>query len=327
MDFYEQIQNLTEEELERAVIQKIKLLETDAYQKDDYDHIGYNLDYNPQEYHLMEKEIDHFDLDVRCLYPGYIPKGTKMIYGMNYDNIGIASNHGRYYIIDEDDYILEFCKWIQDKEVVDEYELFSYILEFIRDYFGYIETIQREDMFKMIQKTEDTFYDPIKEHKLSWFKGRGNAMCSEYSVLAQNLMLFFGIESFLIIGKQKTGDIRETSHAFNLITFIEKERQETVCALIDYADFTEVLDINFNRIGEAPYLILLDNLDENTIKEFINEEKRLEEADYNYMILEKEAIQLSYSRIRSYYIENKITPDSELTEKCQKEKQMKKTMI
>ena len=317
MDFLEQIQTLEGEELESIIQKRIdELEEISKKDNDDIDTIGYHLEYNPTEYYIEDtSDGKYFNVDVRCFYSGYIPKNTRMVYGMAYDNNRLVSNDGRYYYLDDDSYILEFCKYIKDKEIINEYELFEYILDFLRDYFGFIKTIEREEMLKMIYKADRLYFDPADEHKISWFKKKGNAMCSEYAILAGNILNVFGIDSYLVIGREKTGDEKGDSHAFNLISFKEKESNQEVNALIDFANFTTVLDFDFKKIGETPYIIELEELTEDFVKELVQNEKHITFEDYSYMIIGNSMIKIGYEKDRDYFIPNEITPDTTLKKK------------
>ena len=312
MHFYEEIQNLTEEELKTKVKKRIQSLEKKAKKNNPgYNVLGYHVDYNPEYHELITGEDDSrsIELDLRCFYNNYIWKGTKMVYGMFYNTEGKAGNQGSYYYIDDDSYIYDFCKFIQDKDIINEYELFDYMLEFLRDYFGHIKQIDRNEMFQMIFKDETSYYPAIHEHSIKDFKGKGNAMCSEFAVMAQNLLRFFGFESYLVIGNEGVTGHRPESHAFNLITFKEEESGERVNAVIDFSNYVSVFDINFHKIGESPFIGHLDILDEELVKRLVNGEEHLVFEDYSYFIVNETLAKLGYDRQRDYYISNHIEPD------------------
>ena len=65
MDFYEEIKNLSEKDLEILIERKIEDLEKESKKENQTDTIGYTLDYNPKDYHLSEKDIDSFMKDRR----------------------------------------------------------------------------------------------------------------------------------------------------------------------------------------------------------------------------------------------------------------------
>ena len=317
MDFYQELIKIDDDDLETFIEERIALKEMESSLCNDGNKfIGYELSHNPHFISLEEAGEDiSFAVDLRCFHAGYIEKGTKIIYGMAYDGNGIATNDGRYYYVDDDSYIYDFCRYIKNKEIINEYELFDYILEFIRNYFGQLKTIDREEMFKMINLSQRIYRNPVKEHGLSWFKGNGSALCSEYSVLAQNLLTIFGFDSYLVIGREKTGDETGESHAFNLVEFTEQETNELIQALIDFCNYVDIFDINFHKIGETPFFALLEQLDEEFVLSLVNNEEHLTFDDYSCVLIHEHLGQLVYDRKRDYYISNEIIPDSYIIRK------------
>ncbi len=69
----------------------------------------------------MEKTIS-LQFMVRCFYNQFLPKNMKVVYGLRWDSLsGKASNRGNYYYMNDQEYLYDFCKFIKDKEIVDEY--------------------------------------------------------------------------------------------------------------------------------------------------------------------------------------------------------------
>lgn len=315
MNYYKQLKNLSDIELKKKISSKIKKLERKSKKNnpDTHNVLGYHLGENPTQYEkYMSDSGDNFDLELRCFYNGYLCKGTKMVYGLEYDMKGNAGNHGNYYYIDDDSYIYDFCKYIQDKDIENDYELFDYMLEFIRDYYGYIKQLERGDMFKLITKNKNEYFKPIKEHSISDFKGKGNAMCSEFSVMAQNLLRFFDYESYIMIGTERIGNHKPESHAFNLLTFKEIDTNKKRNVLIDFSNYINIFDINFKKIGEMPFMGYLDRLDQNLVEEMIFGDKHLVFDDYAYYILGNSMSKLAYERKRDYFIDSYIRPDKSI---------------
>lgn len=300
MNFYEELLKLNDDEIDILVDYRTKHLEKDK----DISYLGYNAENNFVRHEVVENNSEKsYSLDMRCFYAGFIPKNTKVIYGMIYNRDGDVSNDGNYYFIDNHDYIKDFCKYIKDYEVTNEYELFDFILEYLKNYFGSIEKISREDMFKLIKDENGRNYDLVNEHKLSQFKGKGNALCTEYSIMAQNLMAVFGITSYLVIGKVKTGDYDEEAHAFNLISLADKDY------LIDFSNYVRVLDTDFKYLGKTPFIGELDVLDQEFVNAFVNEEEVLEFEDYNYLIVGNTLAKISFDRKRNYFIDGQLELD------------------
>ena len=263
MEVVRKIEQLKEEELHDYIEKRIETLEEESIKfNPNIDTIGFKLDYNPTDYHLLDKENQKtFEITVRCFYSGYISKGIRIVYGMEYHDGRIASNNGNYYYIDDDQYIYDFCKLIKEKEIVDEYELFDYILEFIENYFSPIKRLpERDDMHKLILEKDYYFYKPQEEHTFSSFKKRGNAMCTEYALMAQNLMSFFGIESYYVIGKEEDKLNGVENHAFNFICFNQENTKEDRNFLIDYSTPVKIYDMNYNEIGKSPFMGRMEKL-------------------------------------------------------------------
>ena len=196
IEIIEYIKRLDDKELRNFVEERIEFLEEDEYGMYP-DTIGYVVDYNPESTILTkENENTIADTILRNNYMGYISYGTRIVYGIATDKEGLVkTNLGRYYYIDDDDYIFGFCKSIRDKEITDIYMFFDLIFNYIQDYFGIIEQIDRDKMTNLILKKEYHFFDPIYENRLSMFKKKGNAQCSEIALAAQNILSFFAIES------------------------------------------------------------------------------------------------------------------------------------
>ena len=304
MNFYNEIKNLDSLHLKEKVRLRIEEEEKLSFDVDDnVSTIGYLLDYNPKDFHIDKNFISQFGVDIRCFYSGYIHRGMKFVYGLSYDGLGIVSNDGRYYYLDTDQYIYDFCEFIHDKDIVNEFELFDYLLEFIRDYFGVIKDVDRDKMFQMIRRGDNRiYYDPISEHQFSWFHKAGNAMCSEYALIVQNVLSVFGMDSYFVIGREKTGNEASDSHAFNLVSFVEEDTEEEVHALIDFANYVNVFDVHFHCVGESPYIGYLDKLDEEFVQGIVQGKNHLIYQDYAYLIVGDELVQIGYGRDRDYYV-------------------------
>lgn len=297
MDFYKELLKLNDEEIDILVDYRVECLENDK----EVDYIGYNAENNFIKHDVVENNNERsYSLDMRCFHGGFIPKNTKVIYGMIYSFDGKVSNEGNYYYIDSHKYIKDFCKYIKNYDIANEYELLDYILDYLKEYFGSIEKISREDMFKLIRDENNHNYNLINEHSLSQFKGKGNALCSEYSIMAQNILSFFGITSYLVIGKIKTGDFDEEAHAFNLISINNNDY------LIDFSNYVRVLDINFKYLGKSPFIGRIDILDQEFVDALINEEEVLEFDDYNYLVIGDTLAKISFDRKRKYYIDGQL---------------------
>ena len=314
MDILEKIKKLNDEELEKFAKTKIEELEKNAkIINKDIDTIGYILDYNPSEFNLLDKsENDELEIDLQCTYNGYIPKGTRMVYGLTYTEEKVAKNGGSYYYIDTDEYIYMFLKYIQNKEVCNEHDLFIYILYFIKNYLGWIEKINRDEMFAMFYKNETAYYDPIEEHKFSWFKGQGNGMCSEIALMAQNILAFLDFNTYIVIGYEKTRENDGANHAYNLISFNDSETNKLVEILIDFSNYIYVRNHNHKRVDRAPFIGELDDGISEAIETLRKERNNNNFINYTYDISGEELLKLIKERRIDEVIKH-IKPDNILT--------------
>lgn len=83
MYYYQEILHLTQKELYGYITDRIEELELESKTwNKEVDTIGYDLDFNPK-YQLGEDK--NLMVDIRNLYSGYIPKGTRIVYGLSYD--------------------------------------------------------------------------------------------------------------------------------------------------------------------------------------------------------------------------------------------------
>ena len=311
MKFLEEIIGLDDEQLRKKVFSKIKRLERKSKQDNpNCKALGYQIGYASELHNIQsDGEYINIELMMRCFYNNFIPKDTKMVYGLTYNCAGQAGNRGCYYYVDDQEYLYDFCQYIQDKEVETEYELFGYIRDFLKGYFGTIKKVDREEMYSMIIDVNERVFPPIREHSIKDFKGKGNALCSEYAVMAQNLLRLFGFESYLVIGHESISGKNAESHAFNMINFTEQETKTKEHILIDFMNPVNVWDLEYHKIGEEPFVGHLDQLDEDFVNRFVNEEEHLVFEDYAYYIMGETIVKLGFERTRDYYIDKYIYPD------------------
>lgn len=315
MDFYNELIYLSDEEIDCLVEKKVEELDDGITRDDEY--IGYKANNNYTQ-HEIEENGNYF-VETKCFYSGYISENTKIIFGMTCDTEGRVSNRGDYYYLDNHEYINKFCKYISKFDISNEYELFEYLLDFLKEYFGCIEQIDRSEMFKLIVDNNGNSIKPLNEHGLSWFKGKGNAMCSDYSVVAQNILSIFGIESYFVMGVIKIGDKKPGGHAFNLLKIYDKEGNEKNL-LVDFFNHVKTYDIDFKYIAPSPFIGELEIIDQEFVDEFVLDEKHLTFEDYNYMVIGNTLARIAYDRNRDYYIGSEISCYTEYDVKKCKEK-------
>ena len=285
MDIYEMIQKLEGEELDQFITERIEDLEEESREiNPQTDTIGYQVDCNPEDYHLLEEKIGdslfHNEVD---FYPGYIRKGTRIVHSIYFNgDKRVVCNKGMYYYLDDDSYIREFCHSIKGRKISNEYNLFVLIHHFMRDYFGVLPDISREEMFTLLYERENVSFPPQKEHSITDFKKRGNAVCTEYAALAQNIMSFFGFKSYYVFGRMQIGHKKDEEHAFHFIAYKEKKTNQAVAVLIDYACPIKVYNNRHQLRDYYPYMIDLEEFDQKFINDFFGRETHLIVQDYGY---------------------------------------------
>ena len=302
MNFYEELKTMTSEEIKKHLFYEINSLENISKNNHkNYSVLGYDASYNPTDYDFLnEKPENEINVNFSCFYGGYIPKGMKVVYGLSANTNGTYANDGMYYIVDDDSYIYEFCEYIKDKKVNSEGDFFEYILWFLKKYFGVFKNTDRDGMFKMILKNNTVYLDPVQEHKLSSFKNKGNAMCSEYSIMANNILNVFGFDSYVIMGQEKD-DKGSSGHAFNFVSYINKD-YERINILIDFSNGVNIYDMKFHKVGDSPYVLELEELNSEMVDDFIMNEKHIVAPDYSVMVMGDSLFELTLTRNRDYYV-------------------------
>lgn len=271
MKIIEWLKNLSDEELELTLKERIEKLEEASKEKNGNNIVlGYNIDYKPQVPKIIDSKTyiqgseKKQKLSNACIQPGYVPRGTKIVYCIQEKN-GAVTNAGGYYYVDTDEYIYMFFKYIRDKEICNEKDLFIYIESFIMNYLGIIEEISRDDMFKIICENEERYCDRIEEHKFSWLKNKGNGMCTERALMAQNILSVLGFYSAIINGNiteklQKTGHILcDEDHAYNLVAYQDSETGEIVQILVDFSVSTMLYKYKVKEFAMAPFINELED--------------------------------------------------------------------
>lgn len=314
MDFYREIYSMELYQVDQLIHDKISHYENNP--PTEYDVVGYEVSENETKYNIDISDYNksQIELGVNCFIPGYITKDKKIVYSVTCGQDGTVSNGGCYYYIDDDEYIYDFCHYIHDAEIVDEYELFSYILDFLQQYFKTLPTIERDTMFRVLVGKDGQSFKPIKEHSISDFKGKGNALCSEYAVLANNILNIFGIESYVVIGNIKNENEKKSDlHAYNFVSFTKGN--DEVNLLLDFADYVPVRDIDDQIIDVSPFIGELDRLDNELIHSIVYDDEKLLFENYSYYVIGDTLLKVANGINREYSITSYISSDSNI-KKC-----------
>ena len=230
----------------------------------------------------------------------------------------MSFNGGMYYIVDDEEYVYEFCRLIKDADVRSNEELFEFILFYLNDYFGERGNQTREEMFQLIMKADHTYYDSVIGHKLSDFKGKGNAVCTEYAVMANNILTVFGFDSTIVLGQLKIGMKDVQDHAFNIVSYTDSEYNRKDM-LVDFSSSSDVYDFNYNKIGDVPYTIDLTYLDDDFFEKFYYMQKHLYFDDYCYVSEGGMLLKLKVdNNTRDYYVSSCKTPVKDVSNIKQK---------
>ena len=315
MRFLHEIENAkTDEELRKLVEKKIAKLERKSKKHNPTaESIGYQVTHMPKVYEVKwNGDEPTVAFLVRAFYNQFVHKDLKMIYGLSWNpTTGRATNEGCYYYVDNDDYLYDFCRFIKDKEIVDEYEFFGYVRDFLRAYFGFIKMKERDGMYHPLVDKYGEYFEPVLKHSITDFKGQGSALCSEYAVLAQNILRMFDFESYLIVGNVNlNNDTKGDAHAYNLLTFKESDTGELKHAVIDFINSVKVFNYNFEIIGDEPFIGYLDSLDQQFVDKLIKGDLHLHFEEYGYCIIGDTLARITYKdRNRDYFVDKVIRPD------------------
>ncbi|MBR3210999.1 MAG: hypothetical protein IKF71_03565 [Bacilli bacterium] len=306
--FLHTIENLNDSQLQKVVRHKIDVLERKSKKNCPYDvELGYEVGHQPLSFDL--EEIDEDDsFTINCVFGQFARKDTKMIYGLAWNTENeIGFNNGYYYYMDEQDYLYDFCKYVKDKEIGDEYEFFEYVRDFLSDYFGHFKKCDRDKMHHLFIKNNGLFLDPVRKHSIKDFKGKGNAMCSEYAIMAHNILKLFDFETFLMIGNLLLEGKESVPHAYNLITFREQKTKKKRHALLDFINDVDVYDIQYNKIGKVPFMAFIDELNSDFLDRFVQGDVHLCFEEYRYLIVGDTVLRLGLEdQKRDYFMDNYI---------------------
>lgn len=217
MDIYKQILGMDDSDLKKIAIERCKYLNSI---NEDCTYLGYNLSQNPTNFDFTSKEIVPFNYEIMYCYSGFIHLGTKIVYRHCFDSKTYVSfNDGGYYFLDDESYIYSFLKCIKSVDVKDDYDILLAIVNFISNNFDsfYLHR-ERDDVQKVIYKNEKYSFERISSSFRTLMDYKAFE-CTEYSLVIQNLLSFFNIDSMYIIDK---------NHAYNLcsLKILENDYEE-----------------------------------------------------------------------------------------------------
>jgi hypothetical protein len=226
--------------------------------------IGKKIGINPEH---KFNDFSKSETRITNRWAGYIPKGTKVNYKC-ISHEGKDCNDGGYYYMGDESYLYEFAKFVQGMEFYDNVVYFIKAVDrFIHGYFdNRFLKIDREELHKLLEGVDGRKLGPVKEHLLSDFRGKGAAVCTEYSAMAQNIMTIFGLKTEMLMGRR---------HAYNMLF----ENGEV--SVVDFTDHVKIYDIKYNLLEEIPFVVSIGEYDPVKYYEFIYGNRQLVIGNYD----------------------------------------------
>lgn len=282
--------------------------------------IGTKSEINRKEFDFYPNHKDRISFSVP-FWSGYIPLNTKIVYGIacgkkfNFD-----SNCGYYYYVDDDSYVYTFIKLIKEWEIEDAFDIVSLINGFSKRLFEKLVDPQRRmQMHKLLLKEDYVFFEPTKEHSIKDFYGNGSAQCTEYALIANNLLNVLGIPTYYCMDK---------SHAFNVM-FLENDKEDYDGYLLDYSESIPVYNAKNEYVGKYPFYEKIETEkkrflyvnsedceeipydktkeeieeEENFFEDFVNKGKRIKTNDFFAIIINDRMFKAPTKDRREYGVE------------------------
>jgi hypothetical protein len=272
MDFFNLLKTLDDRQIKEVVAYRIaeEKAKSEVNKKN---YIGIDCGVNPK-FTLGEKPED----ESKTMWVGYIPENIKVVY--KYDDYkGFTVNNGGYYYMD-DSLVYEFCLYAKNKKADNYLELLDLIWSFAEHYFDSFDPnfTERCEMLYPVLKNEGWFFEPTIEHNIKMFKGRNNALCSEYSAVAQNIMSVFGYQSMYFIGSVKC-EYGTGPHAYN-ISIVEGHP-----LLLDYTIPVRTYDMKGNVIAYSPYAGIINGFSADYLLNVANNKEPMNFPEYDLYLM------------------------------------------
>ncbi len=232
--------------------------------------IGTKLDINQKEFNLGEVQKDKDEFGVYN-WNGFIPKDTKIVYGVDinpqFDSI---SHGGFYYYADDYSYIYEFIELMKKYKIYEFDEIIVAINDFIKLMFddGF-ERRSKWELDKLFFKNDFQYFEPTKEHSIRNYYRKGSAECSELALIANNILSVLGIPVTYCLNED---------HAFNIVYKLN-EHNDYDGFILDYSHAVSLYNINLEYIGCLPFFRKIEG-GEKEIFEMLHNGKKLH--FYNY---------------------------------------------
>ena len=294
MTLLEQLRNVSTEEEFNSLIE-VAISKATQRSKDlnnNTDYIGADCGINAEPKLLMTNDSS---VDYVCKminkYIGYVPLDVKVTFGLEVDTrILSAFNKGHFYYLDDESYIFDFLKWVKNEDTHSTYSLFIAISRFLKAYFKYsiIEGVSREQRHTLIKGIDGRFFEPSKQFSIRDFKGTNCALCSEYAIIANNILSVLGYYSIVVF---------DTGHAYNVL--VCEDDSDYRAFIIDFAYSVKVFDINCNKIGVHPFISEIQDASKGALNDLLNGRSKV--------VFDDQYIQVINGHLTSHFLNEKRT--------------------
>lgn len=233
---------------------------------------------------------DNFGGESKILvHKGFISLNTKI----RYSNYSMNT-----YSMNTDDYFYEFARFIKKYQVKNKGLLVKLIENFINIYFGLPNNKDmRDDFFDEIAfkttKTDEEYFEKLDKLTIGDLKGKNRAMCTERAAIAQNLLSFFGIETYYCMGCIYNNGVQDV-HCFNIA------RSQDNFILLDYSVPISVFENN-KLVDLAPFQGIIN---QNDIEKILFDGDILEFDSYEYVKEFGKIRKVFNNEIRKYVVGN-----------------------
>ena len=281
---------LNEKQLKAYVEFIIKRRTAESKDLNEDDFIGYELPINLGYPGLdLTDSEGKMSVQYNTYFTSYIHDNVKLYYGRLREDDNRMGSAGFYYYVNNHEFIYEFLNFIKDKSIENDIELISYAYYYTRNYFKVFGNLTRSDISALVLDSHGRFIKPTKEHSLHDFKNKGCGMCSEYSALMENILSFLGYKVSYIMG---TCD--KELHSYNLILL------DNDYYLLDSCYCIPCYDINYNIINTVPYMMKLENYNEEQLRSFIMNGTKIETDSIYALAIDKDYYEIHEERKRVY---------------------------
>ena len=245
-------QSKSDEELKEIIDFHIEEFTKKARVDNSVNYIGVNADINPQYNIVYDMDDLLGDLSPsNSRWIGYIPSDVKVSY-KTVTNKGVTHNECFYYMGDES-YLYEFAKFIRDKKVSEDLSFIIHVHDFVHQYFDCeIDSVKREKFHSLLFDKDGKRVLPTKKRVLSELKGLGAALCTEYTVMGQNIMTLFGLKTEVICDK---------GHVYNV--YFDDNGEINI---VDFQHIINMYDVNQKFLRTLPFIETILDCDEKKYK-------------------------------------------------------------